>query len=72
MKPIWEINNESDIWNDDSGVDLDDDDLTNLEEFNLKTDPRNNDTDDDGLEDGEELNEYETDPKEKDSDQDGL
>lgn len=45
---------------DDSGLDSDSnggaDGLTNLEEFNLGTDPQDSDTDDDGLSDGDEVN----------------
>ena len=56
----YEISNGLDPNFDDSGLDNDSngesDGLTNLEEFNLGTDPQDSDTDDDGLSDGEEVN----------------
>lgn len=52
--------------------DDDEDGLTNSREAELGTDPDNPDTDDDGLLDGEEINQYGTDPLEPDSDNDGL
>ena len=55
----------------DAEEDLDNDGLTNLEEYELRTKPDNKDTDGDGLEDGEEkiagLN-----PASQDTDNDGL
>ncbi|MFX0208539.1 MAG: FG-GAP-like repeat-containing protein, partial [Candidatus Hodarchaeota archaeon] len=42
------------------------------EEYMLKTDPTNDDTDDDGLLDGEEIIQYKTDPTDDDTDNDGL
>ncbi len=53
-------------------TDKDADGLTRCEEEQLGTDPRNADTDGDGLNDGQELKEYNTDPKNPDSDNDGL
>jgi hypothetical protein len=44
------------------GADTDHDGLTNLQEFQLGTDPNNWDTDGDGLSDGDEVNIYHTDP----------
>ncbi len=56
--------------------DLDNDDLTALDEYYYGTDPTTEDTDSDGLEDGEELTEgtdgYITDPVNEDTDGDGL
>jgi len=55
--------------------DSDDDDsdgLTNGEERQLGTDPRNPDTDGDGLKDGEEVKRYRTNPLKADTDGDGL
>ncbi len=52
--------------------DPDHDGLTNDQEKQLGTDPKNSDTDGDGLTDGEEVNAYRTDPLKKDSDGDGL
>lgn len=55
--------------------DLDDDDedgLTNIQEEQFGTNPRNPDSDEDGLKDGEEVNRYKTDPLKPDTDGDGL
>ena len=52
--------------------DADNDGLTNDEEKQLGTDPKNPDTDGDGLTDGEEVNKYQTNPNKEDSDGDGL
>jgi outer membrane protein assembly factor BamB len=56
----------------DAAVDSDEDDLTNLEEFAVKTNPMVADTDGDGLLDGAEVNTHLTSPLESDTDQDGL
>ncbi|MBI4639277.1 MAG: Ig-like domain-containing protein, partial [Candidatus Tectomicrobia bacterium] len=63
----------------DAQGDLDGDGLTNLQEFRLQTDPRNRDTDGDGLSDGDEVNGIlvngvliKTDPLNPDMDSDGL
>jgi len=53
-------------------ADPDKDGLTNDQEEMLGTDPKNPDTDGDGLMDGEEINTYQTDAKKADSDGDGL
>ena len=50
----------------------DGDKLTNLEEYKLDTSPINPDTDDDGLNDYEEVYIYHTDPLNADTDGDGL
>ncbi|MFZ0545306.1 MAG: protein kinase [Candidatus Promineifilaceae bacterium] len=52
--------------------DNDSDGLTNSKEAELLTDPDNPDSDNDGLTDGEEVNQYGTDPLDDDSDDDGL
>ncbi len=52
--------------------DADNDGLTNDQEKELGSDPKNSDTDGDGLMDGEEVNKYQTDPKKQDSDGDTL
>jgi hypothetical protein len=52
--------------------DPDDDGLTNLQEYQHGTDPFNEDTDDDGLEDGDEVNVHNTNPLLEDTDGDGL
>lgn len=62
---------------DDNGVndddeDFDEDGLTNLEEFEKKTNPYIADTDSDGLSDGDEVKTHGTDPLVADTDGDGL
>ncbi len=52
--------------------DIDGDKLLNDEERTLGTDPRNPDTDGDGLKDGEEVMTYKTNPLNPDTDGDGL
>lgn len=56
---------------DDDG-DPDEDGLTNAEEAELGTDPNLADTDDDGIDDGEEINTYDSDPLNLDTDGDLL
>ena len=56
----------------DASQDDDHDGLTNLQEFWLLSDPTNDDTDSDGLLDGEERNVHYTDVFDSDSDNDGL
>ncbi len=56
----------------DAALDQDDDGLTNLEEFENKTEPANPDTDNDGLADGAEVKEYGSKPRVADTDGDGL
>ncbi|UJG41275.1 MAG: thrombospondin type 3 repeat-containing protein [Candidatus Heimdallarchaeum aukensis] len=68
----WEEDNGLDTNIDDSTEDFDNDGLTNLEEYQIGTNPIDNDTDDDGLDDYEEINTYNTDPLDSDSDGDGL
>ena len=53
-------------------VDTDGDGLSDDEEDALGTDPEDDDTDDDGLSDGDEVNTHETDPLDDDTDDDGL
>ncbi len=53
-------------------TDKDSDGLTRCEEEELGTDPKNPDTDGDGLKDGEEIKKYNTNPLIADSDKDGL
>lgn len=53
-------------------MDVDGDGLTNSEEEKLGTDPRNPDTDGDGISDGDEVHKYHTNPLKKDTDGDGL
>lgn len=56
----------------DSDLDPDGDGLTNLQEYELKTDPNKTDTDSDGLSDGGEFMTYGTDPLDPDSDNDTI
>jgi hypothetical protein len=56
----------------DAQEDPDRDGLTNLQEFQLGTDPHNPDTDGDGLSDGDEVNLYHTNPLLADTDGDGI
>src|SRR5690348_1668429 len=50
----------------------DGDGLTNLQDYNAGTDPKNADTDGDGLKDGQEVSTYQTSPLLADTDGDGL
>ncbi len=52
MTNLWEIQNELDIYKDDSLMDPDDDGLININEYICGSDPHNNDTDKDGMPDG--------------------
>lgn len=72
--PLWweSLYNLDDNDASDAALDSDNDDLTNLEEFTLKTNPILDDTDSDGLLDGEEVNTYGTSPLIADTDDDGL
>ena len=56
----------------DADADSDGDGVSNLEEIELGTNPQVLDSDDDGLNDGEEVNTYLTDPLLEDTDGDGL
>lgn len=56
----------------DALLDLDNDTLTNLQEYQLGSDPSNVDSDSDGLNDGEEFNVYGTSPILADTDDDGM
>ncbi len=50
----------------------DHDSLRNLGEFRNDTDPKEEDTDEDGIDDGDEVKEFDTDPTDDDSDDDGV
>lgn len=56
----------------DAEADSDSDGLTNKQEIELETDAINPDTDDDGLSDGDEINNYVTDPLNPDTDEDSI
>lgn len=58
--------------NQSASDDPDSDGLANDEEYGQETDPNLSDTDNDGLSDGEEVNQHETDPLLVDTDEDGL
>lgn len=53
-------------------LDKDSDGLSDTAELSAGTDPDDSDSDDDGLNDGDEVNSYETDPLDSDSDDEGL
>ena len=53
-------------------LDTDEDGLYDQRELELGTDPRNKDTDDDGLSDGDEVLKYGTNPLDRDTDKDGF
>jgi len=80
MPDGWETSRNLDPNVDDAGDDPDDDESTNLEEYNADTDPHDPDTDDDGLLDGFERKtgtwagpmDTGTNPLNADSDGDGL
>jgi parallel beta-helix repeat protein len=73
MKDQWELTNGLNPEDPtDAFEDLDNDGLTNLNEFENQTDPRLEDSDVDGLLDGDEINLYGTDPLMDDSDGDGY
>lgn len=68
MPDSWETDNTVSDPNDDPDIDQ----LTNLQEYVNGTDPRDDDTDDDGLKDGDEINTHGTNPLIADTDGDGL
>ncbi len=73
MPDGWEmLNGLNPINPSDASGDLDGDGLTNLQEYQFGSDPRNTDSDGDGLSDGAEVNIYGTNPATADSDGDGL
>ncbi|MGJ8725027.1 MAG: sulfatase-like hydrolase/transferase [Roseibacillus sp.] len=69
MNDAWEQANFGDLSR-DGDEDFDDDGLTDLLEFQNNTQPKNPDSDNDLLTDGEEINLYQTDPLDSDSDDD--
>ena len=56
----------------DALLDSDGDGLDSLSEYQAQTHPKDNDSDGDGLIDGDEILRYSTDPNKKDSDADGI
>ncbi len=71
MADVWEMDYFEDL-NQPSDGDYDNDGLTNLQEYELSTDPTNLDSDGDSLPDLQEINIYGTDPNDSDSDEDGF
>jgi hypothetical protein len=71
MDDSWEITYFGDLSHDGS-ADGDSDGLDDLEEFQNGSAPNDNDSDDDGLTDGAEVNTHGTEPDDSDSDDDGL
>jgi hypothetical protein len=61
-----------DAYTTDYNIDSDNDTLSNYEEFLARTDPCERDTDNDGIWDVYEINNYNTDPNDWDTDNDGL
>ncbi|RYD34936.1 MAG: hypothetical protein EOP86_09750, partial [Verrucomicrobiaceae bacterium] len=72
MDDEWETANGLAVGTNDAALDKDNDGLVNLQEYVNQTDPQDEDTDDDGLNDGPEVNTHHTDPKKADTDGDGL
>ena len=73
MGDQWELDNGLDPTNSaDANWDNDSDGLINVDEFNYSTDPLDNDTDSDGLLDGDEVSVHGTDPTSVDTDGDGT
>jgi len=73
MPDWWEHDYRLDWENpDNAGEDPDDDGLTNLQEYLHRTDPKDSDSDDDGLSDGDEVNVHSTDPTNPDTSGNGI
>jgi hypothetical protein len=72
MDDSWEVINGLDPLTDDSTGDLDNDNLSNLGEYQFLSDPNEVDSDNDGIEDGTEVLVYNSNPASEDSDSDGL
>ena len=63
---------EFELTDENKDQDYDKDGLTNEEEVKLGTDPINEDSDDDGISDGDEVNRYKTDPLKWSTSDDGI
>jgi len=72
MDDYYEILNDLDPFVNDTALDYDSDGLNNLDEFLYDTSANNNDTDSDGLLDGEEVHTHNTNPLLQDTDTDLL
>ncbi|RYD37437.1 MAG: hypothetical protein EOP86_03495, partial [Verrucomicrobiaceae bacterium] len=71
LQDLWEISNFGNLEQNGSG-DFDNDSFTNLQENLQGTDPKDDDSDDDGLKDGAEVSTHLTNPRKADTDGDGL
>ncbi len=72
MLDKWEIDNQLNPKEDDASLDVDEDGLTNIQEYQNGTNPNLEDTDNDGLSDSDEIDVTNTNPLDSDSDDDGL
>jgi uncharacterized delta-60 repeat protein len=72
MPDNWEIAHGLNPNLDDAALDPDIDGLSNLDEYLRSTDPQDSDSEDDGLNDGDEVNIYLTNPLDSDSDDDNF
>jgi len=72
MSDLFELENGLAIGTNDASGNPDLDNLSNLEEYRAGTDPNEQDTDNDGLSDGDEINIHNTLPIQSDTDQDGI
>ena len=72
MPDSWESIYGLNLLSDDSSLDPDGDGLNNIAEYTSSTHPDQNDTDEDGLTDGMEINSYGSNPLLEDTDGDGF
>jgi hypothetical protein len=72
MEDDWEIRYQLSVGINDAGGDADNDGRTNIQEYMAKTNPRQADTDGDGLSDGAEVSQHGTNPQRADTDGDTL
>ena len=72
MNDGWEVLYDLDPFVDDSSGDVDNDNVPNLTEYQFSSNPRMNDTDQDGLSDYQEIFVHKTSPVSNDTDLDGM
>lgn len=72
MPDRWEIAHNLNPHKANGGKDADKDSLKNLGEYKWRSDPQVQDTDDDDVEDGDEVKIFDTDPTDDDTDDDGI